>query len=90
VPCLACAISCATCTSNTSCLTCNPALNRVYHNATKLCSCNPGYYDNFMVQACFACPYSCTTCSSSTVCLTCPVNTRILTSNLCPCATGYY
>ena len=89
VPCLACQYSCATCTGNTTCLTCNAALNRAYNNTTQLCSCNPGYYDNFMVQSCFACPYSCTTCNSATVCLTCPT-TRVLTNNLCPCVTGYY
>jgi len=89
VPCLACHYSCATCTGNTSCLSCNASLNRVYNSSSLLCSCSPGFYDNNLIQPCFSCPYSCATCTSPTVCQTCQGN-RLLTNNLCPCLTGFY
>lgn len=42
--CTACAVSCATCNNNSTCLTCVD--NASLDNTTNLCTCNAGYYYN--------------------------------------------
>lgn len=91
VLCLACDVSCYTCTgSSTYCTSC-PAVHLTVLSSAS-CICPDTYYLPTSTPICQQCSPSCHTCiSSPTYCLSCPINShRTLTSNSCPCNPGYY
>ncbi|CAK86800.1 unnamed protein product (macronuclear) [Paramecium tetraurelia] len=67
------------------CLTCDPALRRVFNN--NQCICIDGYYELDDVPQCKKCPFPCLNCDESQ-CLSC-VDDRELELGKCNCRQGY-
>lgn len=66
-----CQSSCLTCNitnTNTKCDTCDET--RYLNNASGLCICKSGYYDNTQTNVCNDC-FPCLTCNLKGVCLSC-------------------
>jgi hypothetical protein len=93
--CAACDATCFTCSNNlnTSCLSCNSALNREKVNSS--CICSIGYYENV---TCLSCLHNCSSCifyqgNQTYQCLSCD-NSSFLTlhsnQTTCVCSDGYY
>ena len=77
--------------STSNCTSCKTTGTYLYYtSALSTCTlaCLSGYYTSLMT--CLACSYTCINCSIiSTNCTACPI-TRTLSSQTCPCNTGYY
>lgn len=85
--CVACSLSCQTCSvASTNCTSCY-ALSHLSNN---VCICNDGYYSNGAV--CSPCVIQCGTClASSNFCLTCNLNHyTILNGSTCVCPVTKY
>ena len=82
---LACPTTCATCTSDTVCQSCQSGYGLQSNNCA---TCPSGTYLNG--QTCTACPTTCDICSSDTVCQNCKSGYG-LQNNLCDtCPAGTY
>lgn len=91
--CATCQYTCKTCSSSTSCLTCDEGNNRDPNlAATGFCACKNGYYDD-STPACKPCLYPCFTCTGPLSCKTCSAlahRTIVTADNTCPCNDGYF
>ncbi|CAD8151785.1 unnamed protein product [Paramecium octaurelia] len=86
--CQPCASYCISClTSETDCDVCKP---NTFRDSTKKCQCLDGYFGTSTV--CQPCTSPCLNCEiSNTHCLSCITGVnRVLSSNACICAPGYY
>jgi hypothetical protein len=92
--CSLCQYSCLTCASiSTNCTSCDNTTHRIFDTANKKCPCGSGYADNgsslcigsiICALPCISCvnnPSNCDSCNSS--------EHRVLSSNSCPCESGY-
>ncbi|CAD8168392.1 unnamed protein product [Paramecium octaurelia] len=81
-----CNYRCFTCSLDLNyCLSCDPALRRVFNN--NQCICKDGYYELDDVPQCKKCLFPCLTCDK-TQCLSC-VDDRELELGKCNCRQGY-
>ncbi|CAD8081934.1 unnamed protein product [Paramecium primaurelia] len=81
-----CNYRCFTCSDDINyCLTCDPALRRVFNN--NLCLCKDGYYELDNEPQCKKCPFPCINCEKDK-CLSC-VDDRELELGKCNCRQGY-
>lgn len=86
--CLICSSPCLTCSSSSSCLSCQ--LGYLFSTSC-LSSCQDGYYSDTLTSACRPCSSSCLTCESQTICLSClsPLNLYSY-SCISQCPSGTY
>lgn len=86
VTCEACPKECATCLSNTTCLSCTDGY--YLYNRTCLTTCPDRFYPKS--RNCDSCLYPCMTCANSSLCLTCAVNFLFNGSCTSSCPDTYY
>lgn len=85
-----CLYSCKTCSTATTCVSCNITALRII-NTYNQCICAAKYYDDGINQLCLACSYACLTCSNtSTNCTTCDSVLRLLINGWCSCFQYFY
>ncbi|CAD8081223.1 unnamed protein product [Paramecium sonneborni] len=83
--CLSCHLTCKTCNSPYSCLTCDAAKYDSFTFRNGLaCVCKQGFEMNSLGQCIIQCPIDCLTCNQNT-CLTCNSN-RVLLNGRCVCS----